>query len=565
MINNLEKNSRNAYNTLREGLLLRKREEKLILSQQHPTTFGSLRFSNVVSLDSVGGSLLRRKTLGVFLIILLFAGMTTASIASFTLVSVSHAHAQVTPEIGDFHTDHLNDPTDDFPNDYAPMVIPFNGKNVIIAPVIMDTTLENNVFQPNYYPCKLAQTFLIDDDWSNNDAKYRYLFEDWTDYDWNDINVSLYATSNDVITLEIRLDSRHATWKNPFGVEITPEGLMVDVLWNSTDYPTSDTFRVNADTTEDLELFSESNPGKDASLTITLTISPVASFFYSPLYPKVGDEVTFDASSSTSDGGYIANYTWSFGDSNVTTVTSHPTITYRYDNPGVYTVSLNVTDSRGLWNTKYKTITVTPRMYALAITATSGGTTNPSPSVLTYPEGTLVEVTATASTNFALDHWELDHVNVGSNESITVTMNANHTLHAVFTRIGYTLTITSTIGGTTNPPPGDHAYSIGSIVLVTATPRDGYIFDCWILDDSNPDIDHPIYVTMDGDHNLTAVFRELPPPPVGGHAVPIEKPRFLVPKIDMISWIGLAFVFLAAVIFTIILIRHGNKFSKWKS
>lgn len=505
-----------------------------------------------------------RKKPSVFLILLLFATIATASVANVTLVNISPARAQVSPEIGDFHTDHLNDPTDDFPNDYTPMVIPFNGKNVIIAPVIMDTILENNVFQPNYYPCKLAQTFLVDDNWSNNDAKYRYLFEDWTDYDWNDINVSLYATSEDIITVEIRLDTRHATWKNPFGVEITPEGLMVDVLWNSADYPLDNTLRVNPDTTRELELFSESNPGEDASLTITLTITPVASFGYSPLYPKVGEEVTFDASSSTSDGGYIVNYTWSFGDLNVTTVT-HPIMTHCYDNPGNYLVSLNVTDSRGLWNTMYKTITVSPKTYTLNITATSGGTTNPPPNLLSYPEGTLVRVTAIACTNFVLDHWELDQVSVGSNESITVTMNANHTLHSVFTRIAYTLTITTTTGGTTNPSLGYHAYAVGSNVLVTATPQNGYRFDSWILDDSNPDIDNPISVTMDTDHNLHAVFSELPPPPVGGHAVPIEKPRFLVPKIDVIPGTGLALVFLAVTIVTIILIRRGNKLSKWES
>ncbi len=494
---------------------------------------------------------------------LLFASLATVSVAGITQVNVSTVNAQGSLATGDFHTDHLNDPTDDFPNDYAPMVVPFNGKNVIIAPFIIDTTLENNLFQPNYYPCKLAQTLLVDDNWSDNDAKYRYLFEDWTDYDWNDINVSLYASTNDVITVEIRLDTRHATWKNPFGVEITPEGLMIDLLWNSTDYPTNDPCRVNPDTTLSLELFSESTPGEDASLTITLTISPVASFSYSPLYPKVGEEITFDASSSTSDGGYIVNYTWTFGDSNMTTITD-PTTTHRYDNPGNYTVSLTVSDSNGLWDTTQKTVTVAPRTYTLTITATSGGTTNPLPGVLTYPEGTLVEVTATAFTNFALNHWELDLVAVGSNESINLEMNANHTLHAVFIRIGYTLTITTTTGGTTNPSPGDHAYSVGSNVLVTATPQEGYLFDSWIIDGSTPDIDNPVTVTMDADHNLRAVFIQLTPPPVGGHATPIEKPRFNVPKTDTNPVIAIALVFLAATAFTTILIRRGNKFSKWK-
>ena len=96
---------------------------------------------------------------------------------------------------GDHHDDHLNDPTDAFPNDYAPMVIPFNGKSVTVAPVITCTSLENDVFKPYHHSCKSGQTLFADDEWSDNDANYTYLFEDWTDYDWNDIVVSLYPLS----------------------------------------------------------------------------------------------------------------------------------------------------------------------------------------------------------------------------------------------------------------------------------------------------------------------------------------------------------------------------------
>jgi hypothetical protein len=70
--------------------------------------------------------------------------------------------------------------------------------------------------------------------------------------------------------------------------------------------------------------------------------------------------------------------------------------------------------------------------YTLAITATSGGTTNPIPGNYLYELGTPVSVSALPAVNYALDHWELDTVNAGSANPITVTMNANHDLHAVF-------------------------------------------------------------------------------------------------------------------------------------
>lgn len=70
--------------------------------------------------------------------------------------------------------------------------------------------------------------------------------------------------------------------------------------------------------------------------------------------------------------------------------------------------------------------------YTLTITATAGGTTNPSPGNYTYLAGTVVDVSATPDTDYLFDHWELDGTNVGATDSINVTMDQNHSLHAVF-------------------------------------------------------------------------------------------------------------------------------------
>jgi len=75
--------------------------------------------------------------------------------------------------------------------------------------------------------------------------------------------------------------------------------------------------------------------------------------------------------------------------------------------------------------------------YNLTITTTTGGTTNPSPGTHTYWDGTVVSVTAVPDTGYDLDHWELDSSWNYSNP-ITVIMDSNHTLHAVFT---YNVTI----------------------------------------------------------------------------------------------------------------------------
>jgi len=174
-----------------------------------------------------------------------------------------------------------------------------------------------------------------------------------------------------------------------------------------------------------------------------------------------------------------------------------------------------------------------------------------------------VEVTAVSDSGYVFDHWKLDGIEVGSANPIDVTMDVNHTLHAVFKLVvpTYSLTITSTTGGMTNPSPGAYSYEEGTVVSVKANPSTDYVFDHWVLDGSNAGSDNLISVTMDKDYTLHAVFKEAPPPPppVGGHATSIDNPHFLAPKIDLALGIGLASVLLAAMVATIILIRRRNE------
>jgi hypothetical protein len=70
--------------------------------------------------------------------------------------------------------------------------------------------------------------------------------------------------------------------------------------------------------------------------------------------------------------------------------------------------------------------------YPMIITQTSGGSTDPPPSVYLLWSGTAINVTATPDTGYYLDHWELDNADAGMLDIMSVTMNTNHTLLAVF-------------------------------------------------------------------------------------------------------------------------------------
>jgi PKD repeat protein len=71
-----------------------------------------------------------------------------------------------------------------------------------------------------------------------------------------------------------------------------------------------------------------------------------ASFTYEPTEICANDLVTFDASESTANGGEIISYEWDFGDDSTD---SGMIVNHTYMLAETYIVTLNATDSEGLW------------------------------------------------------------------------------------------------------------------------------------------------------------------------------------------------------------------------
>jgi hypothetical protein len=153
-----------------------------------------------------------------------------------------------------------------------------------------------------------------------------------------------------------------------------------------------------------------------------------------------------------------------------------------------------------------------PVGFTLTIAASVGGTTNPAPGAHVYPQGQSVSVQAIPDSGYSFDHWQLDGANVGSANPYAVTMNSNHTLSAVFSINNYTLTITASTGGSTNPVPGSYNYTYNTNAQVTAIPDANFILDHWELDGANVGATNPYTVTMKSSHTLKAVFVSSLPP-----------------------------------------------------
>jgi len=97
--------------------------------------------------------------------------------------------------------------------------------------------------------------------------------------------------------------------------------------------------------------------GGNATIFIYLFVfgPPTANFVYNPLVPRVGEPVTFDASSSVPGGQPIVEYKWNFGDGQTA---YGQTAVHTYETATIYTVTLNITDSKGLSSIKQEQVQV---------------------------------------------------------------------------------------------------------------------------------------------------------------------------------------------------------------
>jgi hypothetical protein len=101
-------------------------------------------------------------------------------------------------------------------------------------------------------------------------------------------------------------------------------------------------------------------PDQRASTTfqvVDVVVPPRASFVMMPPLVAPNCTMTFDASPSTPEGynQTITNYAWNFGDGQTGT---GQTVSHSYPTVGNRMVTLNVTSSRGLWNTTTRTAVI---------------------------------------------------------------------------------------------------------------------------------------------------------------------------------------------------------------
>ena len=205
------------------------------------------------------------------------------------------------------------------------------------------------------------------------------------------------------------------------------------------------------------------------SKPIMVEALPIADFLWSPFYPHTYENVTFDASDSTPDGGVLISYAWNFGDGTPVVIESDPITTRRYTANGSFTVTLNITDSEGRWDTESKTITIRPRRYYLTVETEPDNITTIQGEDW-YDESTNVSLVAlefvqvSTGVQYRFSYWDVDNNTIPGNP-IVIHIDANHTATAHYV-LQYYLTVTTNPSGATTPY-GEDWYDAGAYAPIS--------------------------------------------------------------------------------------------------
>jgi len=247
-----------------------------------------------------------------------------------------------------------------------------------------------------------------------------------------------------------------------------------------------------------------------------------ASATGSPTSGQAPLTVSFTGSATGGTSPY--SYRWTFGDGGSST-SQNPSHTY--SSVGSYTATLTVTDSQSATNSKSLTITATSAPSHHVATASALPTSGQAPLTVNFTGS------ATGSAPRCSYSWNFGDGGTSSTQNPSYTYSAVGTYTATLTvtdsvSANATATININVttmtsanlslaaqtgapapgqGGTTDPLPGIHSFSIGSAVQAKSIPNPDYRFSKWEGDVSpSSTFNSELSVTMDNNKSISSTF-----------------------------------------------------------
>ncbi len=159
--------------------------------------------------------------------------------------------------------------------------------------------------------------------------------------------------------------------------------------------------------------------------------------------------------------------------------------------------------------------------YTITATADAGGSIEPSGEILVN-KGDNQTFTIKPDTGYVIADVVVDEVTsvkedlegpdeYGGGTYTFTNVTQNHTIHATFEKIEYTITATADEGGSLDPS-GDVTVNEGDNQTFNITPNAGYVIDGVLVDgESVGAVESYTFENVTGDHSIHAIFAEEPP------------------------------------------------------
>lgn len=148
----------------------------------------------------------------------------------------------------------------------------------------------------------------------------------------------------------------------------------------------------------------------------------------------------------------------------------------------------------------------TPEQHVVTTSVTGQGTVARNPDQAEYSYGSDVILSAVpGDRGWAFSHWEGDAT--GITNPVTVEIDGDKSVIAVFTEVPHTLDVSVSGQGTVNVDPDQPEYTPGEEVEVTAVPAAGWLFSHWEGDLTGAV--NPAKVTVIGATEVSAQFTSI--------------------------------------------------------